>query len=215
MIIKNTQRELNQLCSVTTRPRRFPGENTHVFVTEEEANQMTERVAETVIAGYQYFATVGQFEECDVYVIDPRGLDCVCKKAPHIPTYAVYVTATDDVRLARAKSRAADPELAEKVFKERHADEDAQFTEFEQLLAQGEDAFKKVYPTAQYVKVVDNNGADMTNLRAAAYEVLTTILATCAADKPLAVKIMPIGRSGCGKDTFAATLAEVWKEINA
>ena len=210
-----TQRELKQLCSVTTRPRRYPGEDTHVFVSEEEANKMTERVAETVIAGYQYFATVGQFEECDVYVIDPRGLSCVCTKAPHIPTYAVYVTANDDVRLNRAKSRAADPELAEKVFKERHADEDAQFSEFEQLLTQGEEAFKKVYTTVKHLKVVDNNGADTTNLREAAKEVLQTILANCNPNEPLAVKIMPIGRSGCGKDTFAATLAEVWKEINA
>lgn len=155
----------SQLYSTTTRPRRTPDEATHVFVTEEEANQMTERVAETVIDGYQYFATKGQFEECDIYVIDPRGLDCVCKNAPDIPLYVVYVEASQDTRLARAKSRAADPESAEKIFYSRQADEDAQFSEFEALIKDKE-AFRKAYPTARVLRILANDNDDVSNVQA-------------------------------------------------
>lgn len=166
--LANTLKDIygySQLYSTTTRPRRTPDEATHVFVTEEEANQMTERVAETVIDGYQYFATKGQFEECDIYVIDPRGLDCVCKNAPDIPLYVVYVEASQDTRLARAKSRAADPESAEKIFYSRQADEDAQFSEFEALIKDKE-AFRKAYPTARVLRILANDNDDVSNVQA-------------------------------------------------
>ena len=42
---------------------------------------MTDRVTETVINGYQYFATREQFDECDVYVIDPNGLSDLFQRA--------------------------------------------------------------------------------------------------------------------------------------
>lgn len=151
----------SQLYSTTTRPRRTPDEATHVFVTEEEANQMTERVAETVIDGYQYFATKGQFEESDIYLIDPRGLECVCKNAPEIPLYVVYVEASQETRLQRAKARAADPELAEKIFYSRQASEDAQFSEFEALI-KDRDAFQKAYPSTRRLRVLANDNNDPT-----------------------------------------------------
>ena len=154
-----------QLFSTTTRPRRTPTEDTHVFVTEEEANTMTDRVAETVINGYQYFATKGQLEESDIYVIDPRGLDCVCKNAPDIPLYVVYVEASQDTRLARAKSRAADAELAEKIFYSRQADEDAQFSDFETVI-KNKDAFQKAYPTARVLRILANDNNDTSCVEA-------------------------------------------------
>ena len=154
-----------QLYSTTTRPRRTPNEDTHVFVSEEEANQMTDRVAETVIDGYQYFATKGQLEESDIYLIDPRGLDCVCKNAPDTPLYVVYVEASQDTRLRRAKARAADPDEAEKIFYSRQASEDAQFTEFETLIKDRE-AFQKAYPTARRLRILANDNDDITNIQA-------------------------------------------------
>lgn len=154
-----------QLFSTTTRPRRTPNEDTHVFVTEEEANKMTERVAETVIDGYQYFATKGQLDESDIYVIDPRGLDCVCKNAPETPLYVVYVEASQDTRLNRAKRRAADSVAAEKIFYSRQADEDAQFSAFEALI-QDKDAFQKAYPTTRVLRILSNNSDDVSNVQA-------------------------------------------------
>ena len=63
---------LKQLESYATRPMRVKNEKGHRFITPEEAKNFTDRVAETVINGYEYFATRQQVDECDVYVIDPK-----------------------------------------------------------------------------------------------------------------------------------------------
>ena len=154
-----------QLLSYTTRPRRTPTEATHEFRTKEEAALLTDRVAETVINGYEYFATRQQFEECDIYLIDPKGLDSLCKNAPDIPLYVVYVEASQDTRLRRAKSRAADPDEAEEIFYSRQADEDAQFSAFEALL-KDKKAFQKVYPSARVLRILANDNDDISNVQA-------------------------------------------------
>lgn len=154
-----------QLLSYTTRPRRTPTEATHEFRTKEEAALLTDRVAETVINGYEYFATRQQFEECDIYLIDPNGLDSLCKNAPDIPLYVVYVEASQDTRLRRAKGRAADPDEAEKIFYSRQADEDAQFSAFEELL-KDKRAFQKVYPSARVLRILANDNDDISNVQA-------------------------------------------------
>ena len=154
-----------QLLSYATRPRRTPTEASHRFVSEEEAAQLTDRVAYTVINGYQYFATREQFKECDIYLIDPNGLDSLCKNASEIPLYVVYVEASQDTRLRRAKSRAADPDEAEKIFYSRQADEDAQFSAFEELL-KDKKAFQKAYPSARVLRILANDNDDITNVQA-------------------------------------------------
>jgi guanylate kinase len=155
-----------QLISTTDRPRRFPGEATHVFVTTEEANKMTERVAETIINGYQYFATREQFDECDIYVIDPNGLDDLCKRAPDVPLCVVYIDVPTKIRRQRAIERAADPDEAAAIFNKRNASEDGQFTEFERLIkAEDKSEFLNAYPTAEVIVTIDNSKSDMDVLQ--------------------------------------------------
>lgn len=152
---------LKQLCSTTTRPRRYPGEDTHIFVSEDEANTMTDRVAETVINGYQYFATRQQLEECDVYVIDPAGLKYMIEKAPDVPICIAYIDANEETRMNRALSRAADPLKEKDVFLKRQESENEQFSNFENnmnLLTV--DELKKIYPSANVFCVFENNEKD-------------------------------------------------------
>lgn len=154
-----------QLISSTDRPRRTPDEATHVFLTTEEANKMTDRVAETVINGYQYFATREQFDECEIYVIDPNGLDDLCKRAPDVPLCVVYIDVPTKIRRQRAIERAADPEEAASIFNKRNASEDDQFTEFERLIrAEDKSEFLKAYPTTEVIITVDNATSDMDML---------------------------------------------------
>lgn len=178
--------DMEQLCSTTTRPRRYPGEATHVFVSEEEANQMTERVAETVIDGYQYFATKGQFEECDIYVIDPRGLECVCANASDTELCVVYVNASHDTRLNRAKNRAEDPVLAEKVFESRHSDENAMFEEFESYVYADASECAKKYPTAKVIVTIGNDRDDIARMERIAAQIATQ--AHQETDEPFAIR---------------------------
>lgn len=164
---------LKQLISTTTRPPRYTGENSHVFVSEEEANQMTERVAETVINGYQYFATKQQLDECDIYVIDPKGLRDVCERAPDVELCVVYVSASTKVRCKRAIDRAEDKTEAAKVFDKRHEDESPMFTEFEALIADNNLAdFHDKYPTVSTVIVLDNETTSIGVMDKKANEVM-------------------------------------------
>lgn len=147
---------MKQLISTTTRPPRYEGEKAHVFVTEKEAETMTERVAETVINGYQYFATKQQLDECDVYVVDPKGLSDVCERAPETNLCVVYVNASKKVRKQRAIDRAEDHEEAARVFDKRHADETKMFDTFEKMVYDDIDAFHEAYPTADVLITLEN-----------------------------------------------------------
>ena len=152
---------LKQLCSTTTRPRRYPGEDTHIFVSEDEANTMTDRVAETVISGYQYFATRQQLEECDVYVIDPAGLKYMIEKAPDIPICIAYIDANEETRMKRALNRAADPVKEKDVFFKRQESENEQFSNFENNMnSLTVDELRKIYPSANVFFVFENNKDD-------------------------------------------------------
>ena len=158
--IKNYGKE--QLISYATRDRRFPGEATHIFISNEEANKMTNRVAETIIDGNQYFATKEQLDACDIYVIDPKGLSDVCSRAPETDLCVLYVKASKNTRRQRAIDRAADKELAAKIFESRHADEDQMFSEFESLIeADNLDAFHEKYPTVKKIIILNNESTSI------------------------------------------------------
>lgn len=65
---------LKQIQSYTTRPRRHEDERGHIFVTDEEFDQLEDFVGFTNFNGYRYAATAQQVEENDIYVIDPAGI---------------------------------------------------------------------------------------------------------------------------------------------
>lgn len=69
--------ELKPLLSYTTRPKRADDElnPTHIFVTNEEFDNLKNKVAYTEFNGYKYCATQEQVNKCDVYVIDPKGIE--------------------------------------------------------------------------------------------------------------------------------------------
>ncbi|MBO5435440.1 hypothetical protein J6A31_06585 [bacterium] len=130
-----TQRGLTDLKSYTTRPKRSENEDSHTFVTTDEATTITDRVAETTINGYEYFATKDQICNADLYVIDPNGLKMLVEKMPDEIFHIIYVEVDDYLtRKCNAVKRADDKISEEAVFEARNADEDSQFTEFEQTI---------------------------------------------------------------------------------
>lgn len=66
-----------QVLSYTTRPqRKDDGLNpTHIFVDEEGFGELKDFVGYTVFNGYKYGATSEQVDECQVYVIDIKGVE--------------------------------------------------------------------------------------------------------------------------------------------
>ena len=121
--------------SYATRPARTPDEDTHIFISDEEADALIpDAVAQTQIGKYRYFATQQQVENADVYVIDPNGVDEICQKVTDRAIHIIYVIADEKNRRAHAIARESDHESAAKAFDERQSAEDARFITFEKNL---------------------------------------------------------------------------------
>ncbi len=169
---KLVSKGLVQVLSYATRPKRTANEDTHTFITPDEALQYTDRIAETKIGNYEYFATRQQVDESDIYIIDPKGLDMLTKLMPEETFHIIYVMADDMDRRTHAVARADNKIEAEEIFDQRNAAEDEQFTAFEEKLAHIKDEFPfesnvtlidvfenkyDVDATAQYVEFLVNN----------------------------------------------------------
>ena len=81
--------------SHTTRPRRFLNENSHVFLTDKEFDDLKDPLAETVYGGYRYAGIM--MEESDVYsyVIDERGLIMLMESPYNI--VSILVTSKEEI----------------------------------------------------------------------------------------------------------------------
>ena len=126
--------------SHTSRPARFDGEDTHVFVTYAEAEELVkEAVTWTVIDGNYYFAMKESVEDNDAYIIDPRGLFELVKNMPDTDFHVVYISADKTRRREASLGRVQDEqkEKESKVFESRIAAEDGQFSEFEKMIEKG------------------------------------------------------------------------------
>ncbi len=125
---------LKQVLSYTTRPQRTPDEDTHVFIKPEESAAYKDKIATTVINGYEYFATKQQMKDNQVYIIDPKGMYELLSNCPDITFTVCYLYADDSQRKTKAVGRGADALHEAAVFDKRNTSEDGQFTEFEQVL---------------------------------------------------------------------------------
>jgi guanylate kinase len=121
---------LKQLISYSTRPRRNNEGNTHIFVSEEEYQEMLANgsvAVDTNIAGNYYWSTIEQLYETDVYIIDYIGYKKLKElNLPNLRLVSVFVNTPDDVREERALKKRKDDKF---VFRKRSLDEAAQFRE--------------------------------------------------------------------------------------
>lgn len=121
---------LKQIKSYTTRKKRYPEENCHTFITQEEYDLINpeDMVAKTVFSGNRYCATKQQVEENDIYVIDPAGIknfrDTYHGKKE---IYVVYLIASKAVRHERMISRGDNEEkVQERLENDEKAFQDAE-----------------------------------------------------------------------------------------
>lgn len=83
-----------ELRSYTTRELRYEGEDTHIFVTEEDFihhQEVNDIVAYTLFNGNHYWATRAQLYYNDVYVIDPDGIDYLKQHVDSIRFITIYI----------------------------------------------------------------------------------------------------------------------------
>lgn len=69
-----------QVDSYTTRKPRFEGEPGHIFVTEDDFNNLGELAAYTYYNGNHYGTTFEQLEESNIYVVDVPGVESLLTK---------------------------------------------------------------------------------------------------------------------------------------
>ena len=139
----NALKDFHKIVSVpsyTDRPIR-PTETDgveHTFLTKEQFDELLEK--ETMFAytkigetGFRYCSTVEMLERLDgdtiFYVIDPNGYDYCSKFRDKFNMKVVYIKTSDAIRRERANARNGDTTSWDK----RSADEDDQFTRFEEL----------------------------------------------------------------------------------
>lgn len=70
----------NQVQSYTTRPPRYDGEAGHIFLTEEEFNNLEDIVSYTLYNNNQYGTTTGLLNKNDIFVVDVPGVESLLQK---------------------------------------------------------------------------------------------------------------------------------------
>ena len=95
-----------QVQSYTTRKPRYEGEIGHIFVSEEEFDNLGELAAYTFYNGNKYGTTVQQVDECDIYVIDVPGVETLLQKYKTDRTiYIIYFDTGVHTRISRMLER--------------------------------------------------------------------------------------------------------------
>lgn len=127
-----SQLDLKVVKSYTTRPPRpeeLAGNTDHYFISDEEVEQFKDDMAAyTEINGYKYFATKSEVDQCDIYVIDPNGVeDLKSRCGDEFKFITIYIRTSPDIAKKRAEKRGDDPQ----VYQSRIEKEDSQFKKFE------------------------------------------------------------------------------------
>ena len=91
------------LKSYSTRPKRENETNTHIFISSEEVcKYKDEIIAYTKIGEYEYFSTMPQLLESDIYIIDPNGVEYLKSKTKDIDIVTIYINVSEEERKYRA-----------------------------------------------------------------------------------------------------------------
>lgn len=96
---------LKQVQSYTTRPQRYEGEIGHIFVSKEEFDNLGELAAYTFYNGYEYGTTFDQLNECDIYVIDPAGVETLLERCRDRKIVIFYFDTSVYTRINRMLDR--------------------------------------------------------------------------------------------------------------
>ena len=103
---------LKQVISYTTRERRVNEGKTHIFISDEEYNELEasgQIAAFTQIGQHRYCCTIEQLYTNDVYVIDPVGVKNLQRlNLPNLRLVTVFINTPDDLREERALSKRGD-----------------------------------------------------------------------------------------------------------
>ena len=92
--------------SYTTRNPRYDGERGHIFINENEFNNLENLVAYTEYDGHKYGTTSAQLDECGLYIVDIPGVETLLKRYnTERPIRIIYFNASVRTRILRMIDR--------------------------------------------------------------------------------------------------------------
>lgn len=117
---------LKQVQSYTTRPKRHDNDSDHIYINDDQFSNLKSIIAYTVFDGYRYCATKEQYDNSDLYVIDPIGfinMMLIIDKHEwgYKQPYVVYLTADKEIRKNRMKKRGdSDEKIQHRLSSDEH-----------------------------------------------------------------------------------------------
>lgn len=95
-----------QVYSYVTREPRYEGEVGHIFVNDDEFDNLGELVAYTEYDKHRYGTTAAQLDECSIYVVDIPGVETLLQRyKTDRPISVIYFDATVFTRINRMLDR--------------------------------------------------------------------------------------------------------------
>lgn len=112
------QHDFKTLKTHTTRPKRFPEEDTYYFHDGYELASKDILAADNV-NNHLYFTTKTDVLEADVLVLSPQGVIEVAEAFPQIGFRVLFLTPDDALREGRLKLRVKDDLISEEMLENR------------------------------------------------------------------------------------------------
>ena len=95
-----------QIASYTTRPPRTENDTDHIFISKEEYDALTDKVAYTCFQNNYYCATKEQVDNANLYVIDPFGVEQLKQLYDgEKQIVSIYIDTPMDICLNRMRKR--------------------------------------------------------------------------------------------------------------
>lgn len=145
------------LQSYTTRPQRYENEYGHIFISDEEFNNLENIVAYTEYHGNRYCATEELLNDADLYVVDCDGVETLLNKYSNTERFicVFYFDTTVSVRISRMLDRGdSDMQIVSRL----HNDE--QFDWYDKLNKLVWDFSKLHNRNVELYKINANNNKD-------------------------------------------------------
>lgn len=97
----------SQVKSYTTRPKRYEGEEGHIFISDKVPYNIKNIMASTTYNGYWYCATLDQIQKADIYVIDPDVAKELMRNKSKLnrDIHVLYFEVNQHNRIKRMKKR--------------------------------------------------------------------------------------------------------------
>lgn len=145
--------------SYTTRPQRYRNERGHIFVSEGEFDQLTDKVAPVAYAGAKYCATLEQLHNSDLYVAEPSALDDLrtLKAQGRLNYLVVGIEVDEPVRKARMRIRGDTSEsIQQRILTDREVFKDFR-TMCDKIIVNDFDLDDVADKLAEYMSLCQNN----------------------------------------------------------